>query len=138
MTKLLDIPGDHIARSYALGQATAGSVDAWPAFKAPKACTITGVTWIPAAAVTGAATNNFALQAKNTGLLGAGTTAVTTAKTYASGTNSVALSPEALTLSSTAADLNMAAGEVLTLVRTVNGTGLASPHGHIEISYRIR
>lgn len=136
--KPFDQPGDHFTRSYVPAQGTAGTANSWAVFRAPKACTVTGIAWVPNAAVTGAATNNFALGAVNKGAAAAGTTAVTTVKTYASGTNSAASVAEALTLSSTAADLNMAAGDVLALVRTVNGTGLASPDGHLEISFRYR
>lgn len=138
MTRIDEISGDHKASAYIPGQATAGTADTWPVFLADRPVTITGVSWVPAAAVTGAATNNFAIAAQNRGTAGAGTTAVTATKTYASGTDSVAHDAEALTLSTTAADLNLAAGEVLSLVRTVNGTGIAQPDGLVVVSYRHR
>lgn len=131
-------PGDKRRTAYLPGQATAGTADEWPVFVADKALTITGVSWVPAAAVTGAATNNFSINARNRGTAGAGTTDVTTAKTYASGTDSVAFDAEALTLSTTAADLNMAVGEVLTIERLINGTGLAMPDGLVEVAYKYR
>lgn len=136
--KVKDLQSTHVGECYVLGQATAGTVDNWPVFRAPFPCTVEAVYWIPSAAVTGAATNNFALQAINRGAAGAGSTGVTTAKTYASGTNSAANVAEALALSATAADLNLAAGDVLDFVRTVNGTGLASPDGRVEVHYRAR
>ncbi len=133
-----ELSGDLKVSTYVLGQATAGNADDWPLLQADRPIKITGVRWIPAAAVTGANTNNFALQAINKGTGGAGTTGVTTTKTYASGTNSVAHDSEDLTLSSTATDLQLAAGEVLSLVRTVNGTGLAMPDGLVEVRYQHR
>lgn len=138
MTTANELAGDLTVRAAVLGQATAGTVDDWAVMRFPTDAVITAVRWIPHAAVTGAATNNFAIQAINKGAAGAGTTGVTTAKTYANGTNSAAYVPESLTLSSTATDLNVAAGDVLALVRTVNGTGLAMPDGQVEVSYRIR
>jgi len=136
--KLEDLPGPHFSRAYVPGQATAGTADEWPVFRAPGAVKIRAVRWIPAAAVTGAATNNFALQAINRGTANGGSTGVTQTKTYASGTNSAANTPEALTLSATAADLNLASGEVLALARTINGTGLAMPDGQLEVEYEYR
>lgn len=138
MSKITDIPGDHRRQAYVPGQATAGTADDWPVLVAERNLTITGVRWVPAAAVAGAATNNFALQVQNKGTGGAGTTGITTAKTYASGTNSVAHAAEALALSATAADLNVAAGETVALVRTVNGTGLAMPDGMVEVAFKYR
>lgn len=138
MTKLQEIAGDHKAASYIPGQATAGTVDSWPLFCADRPVTITGVRWIPAAAVTGDNTNNFALAAQNKGTAGAGTTAVTATKTYTTGVNSVAHDAEELTLSATPANLNLAAGEVLVLVRTVAASGLAMPDGRVEVSYKFR
>lgn len=136
--KVNEQPGDHIDSSYVLGQATAGTVDSWPVFRAPGKVKVTGVRWIPSAAVAGAVTNNFALTARNKGTDNTKNVAVTTAKTYDNGVNSVANAPESLTLSATAADLEMAAGEVLILDRTVNGTGLAMPDGQVEVSYQYR
>lgn len=136
--KIDDIPGDHVETAYVPGQATAGSVDSWPVFQAPDAVEITGVTWIPAAAVTGNDTNNFALAAQNKGLLGVGTTPVTATKTYATGTDGVAHKPEALTLHATVANRYMAAGEVLVLVRTIASSGLAMPDGKVVVKFRYR
>jgi len=136
--KLQDLQGDHVAAAYVPGQATAGTADSWPVFVAPRACTITGIQWVPAAAVAGAATNNFALAAQNAGQAGAGTTALTTTKTYASGTDSVANDAEDLTLTATTADLDLASGDVVKLVRTVNGTGLAMPDGLVRVLFKFR
>lgn len=137
--KTEDIAGTHVARTTILAQGTAGTADIWPVFKAPGDITITAVTWIPAAAVTGAATHNSALALQNRGGTdGTGTTAITATKTYDNGVNSVAFDAEALTLSGTAANLNCAEGDVVALVRTINGNGLASPDGLLEVEYKYR
>lgn len=136
MTKLAELQGDHRVAAYIPGQATAATADSWPLLKADATIVITGVTWTPAAVVTGAATNNFALAVQNKGQAGVGTTAVTATKTYASGTDSVAHDAEELTLSTTAANLKLVAGDVLVLVRTVNGTGIAMPDGLCEVHFQ--
>lgn len=136
MPGLPDLPGNHTVRQYVPGQATAGTVDSFPIFVAPGKITITAVRWIPAAAVTGAVTNNFALQLQNRGQAGAGTTGVTAVKTYDNAINSVAHASESLALSGTAANLNAVANDVLALIRTVNGTGIAMPDGAVEIDFR--
>ena len=55
-----------------------------------------------------------------------------------SATNSVATTPEVLTLSSTATDLQLAAGDVLTAHFTHSGTGLAIPAGIVQFKIRLR
>lgn len=123
--------------TYVPGQATAGTVDSFPVFVAPQKCLITAAGFVPAAAITGAATNNFALQFINRGAANAGTTGVTSAKTYDNGVNAAKNVLDALTLSTTTSDLRLAAGDVLDLVRTINGTGLAMPDGLVVISYQL-
>jgi len=138
MPGLGDMPGDQFVTATIPAQTTAGSAQKNPVFIAPFACVITAVKWIPAAAVTGANTNNFALGLINRGAAGAGTTAITTVKTYASGTDSVSGVPETFTLSSTASDTYLAAGDQVDFARTVNASGLASPNGVVQITFRAR
>jgi hypothetical protein len=138
MPGLQDVPGTHYAYAYIPGQATAGTADTWPVFYAPANCTITSIDWVPAAAVTGDNTNYFSLAVQNKGTAGSGSTAVTSTKAYTTGTDSVAHDGEALTLSATAANLNVASGEVLALVRTVAASGLAQPDGLVRIGFKYR
>lgn len=133
--KLQDIAGTHKESVYIPGQATAGTPDSWPLLYADRAIKVKGIRWIPAAAVTGNDTNNFALAVQNKGTGGAGSTAVTTTKTYATGVDSVAHDAEDLTLHATAANRLVAAGEVLALVRTINASGLAQPDGRVEVLF---
>jgi hypothetical protein len=131
MSQTQENRGDQFYVTRVPAEATAGNTDSWTAWRAPYNATVTGVRWIPDAAVTGAATNNFALALNNITTVGV----VATAKTYASGTNSVANTAESYTIG---AAPNVTAGDVIAWVRTVNGTGLASPAGTLEITYRFR
>ncbi len=117
------------------GQGTAATVDEFTGFVAPFNLKIVGVKWIPAAAITANGTNYFTLTLRNR-TTGAGA-ALPAQRSYAA-TNSVAFVAEAMTLSSTAADLNVAEGDVLTVEKLVTGTGLAMPDGTVQVTYRAR
>lgn len=136
MTQINELAGEFFARVATPAQGTAATAEAYAVLRAEDDIVVTAVRWIPNAAVTGAATNNFALGLVNRGLAGSGTTAVSPVRTYASGTNAAAFVPEDLTV--TPANTNVVAGETLSLNRTVNGTGLVSPGGVVEIAYRLR
>lgn len=102
----------------------------------PFAGTITKVEYVAATALTGANTDTRTCVLVNKGQSGAGTTVVAT-KAFVSGTNAAADDNTAITLSATAADLVVAAGDVLVWQSTHSGsTGLADPGGllHIEIA----
>lgn len=96
------------------------------------AATVTAVRYMPDAAVTGAATNHKTLTVRNRGTAGAGTTA-TAAITFASGTNAAAFDATSLTLDATAANRDVAADSVVTLLSAVVGTGMTLPAGTIEV-----
>jgi predicted ThiF/HesA family dinucleotide-utilizing enzyme len=131
-----DLHGDHFVQArtilVALGADEESAIFRHSGVKPIK---ITGARWIPDTAITGAATNNPAVQIVNKGVLGTGTTGITAVKTYASGTNAVKFVAEELTLSTTAADLVVTTGEVVAFEKTENGTGLALPPGLVELSY---
>jgi hypothetical protein len=110
-----------------------GSTANTPVTKAPFAATVTAVEYVTAAAITGANTNNRVVTLANKGTAGSGTTAVATL-TFASGTNAAAAASTAITLSGTAANLLVAAGEVLQWQSTINGTGLADPGGLVRVT----
>lgn len=96
---------------------------------------ITEVLWIPGAAMTANVTNYCTLSVRNRAA-GAGT--VVPATRAWSATNSVSTTPEACTLSATAADLKPAAGDLLTAHFTHTGTGLAIPAGQVQVKVRAR
>ncbi len=103
--------------------------------EAPFAGTISRAAYVPAAAMTGATTNNRTVKVTNRGQAGAGTTIPATI-TFISGVNGVADDAKELTLSVTAADLVVVAGDVLTLDSVHNGSGIVDPGGEaiVEIT----
>jgi hypothetical protein len=115
--------------------AVAAGNDASFVARAPYAGIVTGVTYVPVTAITGAATNNRTHSVVNKAQDGTGTTSVATLN-YASGTDAVAFDENTITLSSTAADKVVAAGDILSVNSTHIGTGIADPGGtmFIEIS----
>lgn len=103
---------------------------------APWAGTVTAASIIAATALTGANTESRTVQLHNRGAAGAGTTLVAS-KAFASGTNAAADDETSLTLSATAADLVVAAGDVLEFTSLhVGATGLAGPafQGRVTLS----
>lgn len=136
MTTLSEIAGDHVARVFVPGQSTASTTDDWVIMVADQNITVTGVRIVPNAAITANGTNFFTLTLTNKGAAAAGSTAVATRAWSA--TNSVAFVAESMTLSSTAADLNVASGDVLVLVRTVAASGLAMPDMTVVVKYKLR
>jgi len=136
VTGVEDVPGRHYQKTYINGQATIGTADDWPIFEASASpVLIKRIGLIFAAAITGAATHNFALQVLNKGGAGAGSTAVTDVLTFGSGTDAVAYDAKELVLSATEANLALAKGDVLALVRTINGNGLAQPDCMVVVEY---
>lgn len=95
--------------------------------------TVTSVTYAGTAAFTGAATNNrtfnvFNRKSDNTG------TALVATLNMASGVNLVANVPKAIALSGTPANLDLAAGDVLTFQSLHVGTGIADPGGLVQVT----
>lgn len=103
--------------------------------EAPKAGRVVSVSYTPEAAVTGAASpDSRTLSLVNKGAAGAGTTTVASLALVA-GVNLVAFDEKAITLTATAADLVVAAGDQLAWVSTaVTGAGgLVDPGGHVKV-----
>ncbi|MFB4280843.1 hypothetical protein ACBJ59_36525 [Nonomuraea sp. MTCD27] len=112
---------------------TANASDDITAAVAPFDCTVTAVAYITEAAVTGAATNNRTVSVVNKGQAGAGSTTVASL-TFGSGTNAVAYDETTVTLSGTAANLDLAAGDVLQWRSIFAGTGIADPGGLVRVT----
>ncbi len=129
-----ELRGDRVLVLAVPGQATAGTVDEFSGVVAPFNLKVTGVKWIPAAAVTANGTNYFTLTLRNR-TTGAGA-ALLAQRSYAA-TNSVAFVSESLTLEA-AANLLVAAGDVLSMEKLVTGTGLAMPDGVVQVTYQAR
>jgi hypothetical protein len=91
------------------------------------------VQYVPEAAITGANTNTRSMTLFNKGQAGAGTTTVATLQ-FDSGVNAAANDEKAVTLSGTAANLDLAAGDTL-LWRSLHiGTGQADPGGLVRVT----
>lgn len=108
------------------------------AFVVPNNFQIASASLVWGAAITGAVTNFFTISFFNRGAAGAGTVQWGTAIAYSNGVNAAKATPIAVTLSSTATDLQPAAGDVLSVEVTTNGTGLLAPGGTLMLTGRWR
>lgn len=114
--------------------AAAAGVDLSTAIAAaPFDCTVTGVTYVPSAAITGADTNTRTISIVNKQQGGAGAVSVATLA-LVSGVNAAAHDEKALTLSGTPANLAVAAGDVLAFASIKAASGLADPGGLVRIT----
>jgi hypothetical protein len=116
--------------------AVAATVDADQVVgEAASAGRVTSVSYTPEAAVTGAASPaSRTLALVNKGQTGSGSTTIATLA-LVGGVNLVAFDEKAITLSGTAANLVVAAGDELVWTSTAvtSGTGLADPGGHVVV-----
>lgn len=112
---------------------TAGNDDDTILGQAPFDCTVTSVQYVPEAAITGAATNHRTVSLVNKGQAGSGTTTVASL-TFDNGINATANDEKTITLSGTAANLVLAAGDTL-LWRSIHVlTGIADPGGVVRVT----
>lgn len=94
---------------------------------------VSSVKYVAATVLTGANTESRTGVLVNKGQSGAGSTAVAT-KAFVSGVNAAADDDTTITLSGTAANLVVAAGDVLVWQSNhVGSTGLADPGGMVEV-----
>lgn len=101
--------------------------------EAPFDGTVTAVTYIPEATITGANTDTRTVSLVNKGQAGSGSTSVASLALTA-GVNAPVDDEKALTLSGTAANLEVVEGDVLAFSSTHAGsTGLADPGGHVQV-----
>jgi hypothetical protein len=114
-------------------QATAGSNLNSILYVVPRDGTVSAVTYTTVTAITGANTNTRSVSLVNKGQAGAGTTVVATLQ-FNAGVNTVAADEKAVTLSGTAADLVVVAGDVLQWQSTAVGTGIADPGGLVAVT----
>lgn len=133
--QLNEMSGTLTAQVYVPSQATLGTVDNWPVWRAPYKCQITAVTFVPSAAITANATH-YSIYTLTRYTAGASGAAVAT-RSWAA-TDSVAETPEAMTLSGTAANLLLAAADTLSVVKTVASNGLVIPDGLLVVEYKLR
>jgi hypothetical protein len=112
---------------------TANASDDIAATVVPFDCTVTSVTYTAEAAITGAATNHRTVSIVNKGLTGAGSTTVASL-TFNTGTNAAAYDETTITLSGTAANLDLTAGDVLQWRSVFVGTGITDPGGLVRVT----
>lgn len=114
---------------------SAAGADASVDVRAPFAGTVSGVTYIPKAVLTGADTESRTIAVTNKGQAGSGSTAVAS-KAFTNGVNAPADDETAITLNGTAANLVVAEGDVLEVSSThVGATGLADPGGTVIVEF---
>jgi hypothetical protein len=132
--QLKELSGDWMFQipAYAMAGATTDREDV--AMRVPYAMVITAVDWVPQAAVTANGTNYSTLSLRNRGS-GSGS-ALPASRSYAA-TNSAAFTAESMTLSSTASDLALAAGDVLTVQMIHTASGVIIPAGVLRVLARI-
>ncbi|MER7517783.1 hypothetical protein [Streptomyces sp. NPDC126499] len=112
---------------------TANASDDTVLGQAPFDCTVTSVQYVPEAAITGAATNHRTVTVVNKGQAGSGSTTVATLS-FDSGVNAAANDERAITLSGTAANLDLTAGDTLQWRSIAVGTGITDPGGVVRVT----
>ena len=100
--------------------------------EAPFAATVSGVSFTPDANITGHDTNYRTFALVNKGSDGNGTTTVASLA-FVAAVSATDYNESALTLSSTAADLEVEEGDILAWVETYAASGLASPGGLAQV-----
>lgn len=129
---LSEMSGPLHARANVPAHAAADATADHPVFRAPFACKVRGVKFVPGATLTGADTNSCYLRVINRGADGLGTTAL--GSTYfSSGTN--ATGGDASNLYAPASPLAIAQDVVLAIQREKIGGGLATPDLFVEVEY---
>lgn len=110
---------------------TAGNDTVTVVCEAPFTGTVTRVVFVPVSTITGAATNNRTHSVTNR----TNSAAVVATLSYGNGTNATAYAEKAITLSGTAANLNVTSGDVLTFESTHVGTGITDPGGTVIVEF---
>lgn len=105
-----------------------------PLFRAPFAAIVAAIYFVAAATLTGADTDSRTVQVVNKGQNGLGAVVIASLA-FVNGVIATAFDEKALTLSVTAADLLVAEGDILAVVSTHVGNGLADPGGIVEVKF---
>lgn len=102
--------------------------------EAPFVGTVTGATFTPDAAITGATATKRTITIENRGQDGLGTTVIGTLD-FVTGTNAAAFDELAFTLSVVANATNVAEGDIIACKEAVTSTGTANPGGMVEVTF---
>jgi len=109
----------------------AGNSTEVPVFCAPVRCWIKKVSIIPKSAITGAATNNMVLTFKNKGSAGSGTDAIASV-TFSNGVNVSAFDEKDF---GAVSHNYLNAGDVVSLAKSENGSGMDMPDLIVKIEF---
>jgi hypothetical protein len=113
---------------------TAGASDDTVLAQAPFDCTVTSVEYVPEAAITGAATNHRTYSLVNKGQAGSGSTTVASLAFDSGSVTATANNEKVITLSGTAANLDLTAGDTLLWRSVAVGTGITDPGGIVRVT----
>jgi hypothetical protein len=123
-------------KAFIPAQGTAGTAQDQVIGECGHAGTVSSVVIVPEAGLTANATNYRTFRVVNKGQTGAGSTVVATFATDTPTTDDLtAFDEKAIPLSGTAANLAVAAGDVLAADETVAGTGIAHSGYTIRVLY---
>jgi hypothetical protein len=114
-------------------QGTAATTESFVIGECQINATVTEVSIVPNATLTADNTNNRTFTVTNAGQSGAGNTVIGTIVTNIASGNWVAFDERLFVLSGTPANLQVAAGDVLSCVETIGGTGVAHPAFQIVV-----
>lgn len=114
-------------------QIAADTADATIA-EAPFVGTVTGATFTPDAAITGATATKRTFTIENRGQDGTGTTVIATLDLI-TGVNPAKQDEIAFTLSVVANATNVAQGDIIVCKEAVTSTGTANPGGMVEVTF---
>ncbi len=114
------------------GAAAADATEQWALLAAERDLVIHRVSWVPKAAVTGQATNNFNLNVINVGADGGAGTELGNVD-FGAGTNATA-DVEKVVVST---DKRVKAGDVVVVQREKVGTGLDMPEGAFSVVFTV-
>lgn len=119
------------------GHASAGASEEFVVLVAPFKMRIRSATFVPKTTVTATATNYMDLRLRNRGAAGSGDVEVAR-RSYNTGGlgNTTAFTAGAVTVTATAADQVLNAGDVLTLEKLHTGTGMVLPAGTLTVHAR--
>ena len=126
-------PFGRVAQTPVAPEATAANSRNTNIYRVDSDGVVSAVTYSTVTAITGANTNTRSVSLVNKGQAGAGTTIVATLQ-FNSGVNTTASDEKTITLSSTAADLNVVAGDILQWQSTAVLTGIADPGGLVCVT----
>ncbi|MCK2242150.1 MULTISPECIES: hypothetical protein [unclassified Crossiella] len=135
MPQLKEIRGDQWFAINVAGAGVAATVAEFAGLIVPFNAKVTAAKWVPESSITAHAANYFTLTLRNR-TTGAGSL-LAASRAY-SAVNSVAMAPESMTLSGTAANLNVAEGDHLSVEKLVAGDGLAMPAGVVMVALQVR